>query len=237
MSSNIQSNVKMGAKAQGENCKIYEGAVLFSNVTLGNNVTVFPGAVIGRQPLLTGATAHRVEGTELLPVHIGENCVIGANAVIYMDVEIGNNTMICDTACIREGVRIGSLCVIAMGVTINFNTLIGNRVKVMDNTHLTGNMVIEDDVFISLLVATANSNSMGRQETSAGGDLDEKGPVIRRFVTIGEGACLLPNVVIGENAVVAAGAVVTKNVEPRTIVTGIPARLHRYLTQDELLTK
>lgn len=229
MSSNIQSNVKIGAKAQGENCKIYEGAVLFPNVTLGNNITVFPGAVIGRPPLLTGATSHRVEGTELLPVRIGDNCVIGANAVIYMDVEIGNNTMICDTACIREGVRIGSSCVIAMGVTINFNTLIGNRVKVMDNTHLTGNMVIEDDVFISLLVATANSNSMGREETSEGGDLVEKGPVVRRFATIGEGACLLPNVEIGENAIVAAGSVVTKNVKPHSLVAGFPARFLRTL--------
>lgn len=237
MSFNIQSNVKMGAKAQGENCKIYEGAVLFPNVVLGNNVTVFPGAVIGRAPLLTGATAHRVEVTKLLPVHIGDDCVIGANAVIYMDVEIGNNTMICDSACIREGVRIGSFCVIAMGVTINFNTLIGNRVKVMDNTHLTGNMVIEDDVFISVLVATANSNSMGREGTSGGGDLVEKGPVVRRFAAIGEGACLLPNVEIGENAIVAAGAVVTKNVEPRSLVTGIPARFHRYLTQEEILTE
>lgn len=220
---------------QGKNCKIYEGAVLFPNVILGEGITVFPGAVLGRPPLSSGATTRKPEVT-LLPVRIGNNCIIGANAVIYADVEIGNNTMVCDTACIREGCRIGSFCVIAMGVTINYNASIGDRVRVMDNTHLTGNILIEDGVFVGMLVTTANDNYMGRKPPAVEGKWVERGPVIRQFATIGQGACILPGVEIGENAIVAANAVVTKNVEPRSVVMGIPARFQRSLTADEILS-
>jgi len=174
----------------GDNVVVYPGAILFPNVELGNNVTIFPGAVVGRPPLSSGATRRVSASEELAPVRIGDGCVIGSNAVIYMGVDIGRNSMICDTACVREGCSIGEYVVIAMGVTVNYDTKIGNRVKVMDNTHLTGNMVIEDDVFVAMLVTTANDNSMGR---AAEVDSLETllGPTIKRFATIGQGACLL----------------------------------------------
>jgi acetyltransferase-like isoleucine patch superfamily enzyme len=226
----------MGDFIQGTNCKIYEGAVLFPNVVLGDNVTVFPGAVIGRPPLSSGATTRRVEPGPLLPTNIGDNCVIGANAVIYADVTIGNNSMVCDTACIREEGRIGSFTIIAQGVTINYNAIIGNHVKVMDNTHLTGNITVEDGCFIGMLVTTANDNSMGRRFKGISGDYVEKGPIIRSFVTVGQGACLLPGIEIGENAIIGANSVVTKNVAPRTLVLGVPAKFKRNLRPDEILT-
>jgi len=216
---------------KGLNCEIYENAVILENVTIGDHVTIFPGAVIGRPPKSTGATRLKADYS-FDPVRIGNNCVIGANAVIYSNVEIGDNTMICDTACIREGCRIGSFCVIAMGVTINYTTIIGDRVRVMDNTHLTGNMVIEDDVFIGMLVTTANDNFMGRKPPPDG--IKQIGPTIRRYATIGQGACILPGVEIGENAIVGANSVVTKDVQSKTVVMGIPAKFHRQLTNDEV---
>lgn len=219
--------------AHGENCVVYETAVILPNVVLGHNVTVFPGAVIGRPPMSTGAT-RRKPGASLLPVRIGNNCIVGANAVIYSDVEIGDNTMVCDTACVREGCRIGSFCVIAMGVTVNYTTTIGNRVKIMDNTHLTGNMIIEDGVFVGMLVSTANDNTMGRHAEMEG--VKQLGPRIRRFATVGQGACILPGLEIGENAIVGSNAVVTKDVAPRTLVAGVPAVFRRDLREDEIKT-
>lgn len=213
------------------NCTIYHGAILFPNVTLGRNVVVFPGAVIGRPPMSSGATVRQVDGGELAPVEIGDDCVIGANAVIYMGVRIGRHTMVCDTACIREGCEIGAYSLIAMGVTVNYRTRIGDRVKIMDNAHITGNMLIEDDVFVGMLVTTANDNSMGAQ-VPVGKDWTRPGPVLRRFARIGQGACLLPGVEIGERAIVGANAVVTTNVQPRTLVMGVPARLVRPLPAD-----
>jgi acetyltransferase-like isoleucine patch superfamily enzyme len=223
----------MQAFIQGKDCKVYPSAVIFSNVILGNNVTIFPGAVIGRPPLSSGATLIPIETNPLASVRIGDNCVIGANSVIYADVEIGNNTMICDTACIREECRIGSYSVIAMGVTINRAAKMGNRVKIMDNSHITTNAIIKDDVFISTGVTLSNDNAMGRKPIPKGGFI---GPTIRRFATIGQGACILPGIEIGENAVIGANSVVTKNVPPRSVVMGVPATFKRWLKPDEILS-
>ncbi len=221
------------AFAQGENCRIYDGAHIFPNVRLGNNVTVFPGAVIGRPPLSSGATTRVVATADLLPVIIGDNCVIGANAVIYMNTKIGHHTMICDTACMREEVEIGDYSIIAQGVTINYRTKIGSRVKIMDNTHITGNMLIEDDVFIAMLVTSANDNAMGRKP-AAGRDWAGTGPIVRRFATVGQGTCMLPGVEIGRNAIVGANSVVSKNVPAETLVMGVPARVVRKLRPEEI---
>lgn len=217
----------------GEDCKIYDGAMLFPNVRLGRNVTIFPGAVIGRPPLSSGATTRQLDVDELLPVHISDHCVVGCNAVIYMDVRIGEHSMVCDTACIREGCEIGNYSLIAMGVTVNYCVKIGHRVKIMDNAHITGRTTVEDDVFISTMVTTTNDNSLGRKRVSQS-DWPERGPRVRRFARIGQGACLLPGIEIGENAIVGANAVVTRNVAPGTVVMGIPAREVRKVRPQEM---
>ncbi len=213
------------------------GAWIAEDTVIGENVTVLPGAVLGRPPVSTKAQVRKA-GAQLPPLVIGDNCVIGANAVLYRGTIIGANTLVGDTACIREQVRIGDSCIIAMGVTINYNTTVGSRVKIMDNSHITGNTLVEDDVFISLLVGSANDNSMGR-EAATNTPLerrDRRGIVIRRFARIGEGAMLLPGIEIGENAVVAAGSVVNRPVPPRTVVFGAPARPVRVLREQEILS-
>ena len=216
---------------QGRDCTIYRGAVVFPNVRLGERVTIFPGAVVGRPPRSSGATRRAEETRDLKPVYIGDSCVIGSNAVIYDDVTIGAGSMICDTAAIREGVRIGDQVVIAMGVTINYDTTVGDRVKIMDNTHITGNMTIENDVFIGPLVTTANDNLMDRKPR---GTAAMVGPKVRACATIGQGACILPGVEIGENAIVGSNSVVTKDVAARTVVMGSPARYVRDVRPDEI---
>ena len=219
---------------EGENSSlIYDGAVLFPNVRLGRNVTIFPGAVIGRPPLSTGATTRQVEVVELLPVEIGDHCVIGANAVIYMGVKIGHHSMVGDTARIRENVEIGNYSLVAMGVTVSFNVKIGDRVKIMDNATIAGNTVIEDGAFIGPQVGIANDNMMGRTPTE-GKDWIERGATIRRFAAIGQCACIQPGVEIGENAMVGTNSVVTKDVRPGILVVGMPARFVRTLTEAEL---
>ena len=213
----------------------HAGAWIAEGTVLGQNLTVFPGAVLGRPPISTKAQVRKT-GTALPPLVIGDNCVIGANAVIYRGTTIGANTLVGDSACIREQVRIGDSCIIAMGVTINYNTTIGSRVKIMDNSHITGNTLIEDDVFISLLVGSANDNSMGREAASNVPieKRDRRGIVIRRFARIGQGVLLLPGIEVGENAIVAAGSVVNRPVPPYTVVFGAPARPVRALREEEI---
>lgn len=212
------------------------GAWIGEDAVIGNNVTILPGAVIGRPPISTSALTRRADKANLPPVSIGDNSVIGANVVIYRGTSIGKQCLLGDTACIREQVTLGDSSVIAMGVTVNYNTKIGSRVKVMDNTHLTGNMIIEDDVFIAMLVTTANDNSMGRKISthSQKGVWHGQGPVIRRFVTIGQGTCILPGVEIGENSIIGANSVVTKSVTPRVLAFGVPTRVIRDLREHEI---
>ncbi len=190
---------------------------------------IFPGSYIGKKPCGAGATARPTEHQSR--VIIGENCAIGPNAVIFYDVEIGNNTLIGDGASLREQVRVGHHCIISRYVTVNYNSTIGNRTKIMDLTHITGNCRIGDDVFISVLVSTANDNVLVTREYKAEAIL---GPTIADKASIGLGASLLPAVFIGEGAMVGAGSVVTRDVPPYRLAIGTPARSVRDLRNSEI---
>ena len=211
------------------------GAWIAEDTIIGDNTIVLPGAVIGRPPISTKSQIRKTTET-LPPLKIGDNCVIGANVVLYRGSTIGDNTLIGDTACIRETVTIGNNCIIAMGVTVNYNTVIGNHVKIMDNTHITGNMIIEDDVFIGMLVTSANDNSMGREAfLNIPEELRKReGPKIRRYATIGQASCLLPGIEIGENSIIGTNSVVTKDIRPHALAVGSPARVIRQLEDHEI---
>jgi acetyltransferase-like isoleucine patch superfamily enzyme len=108
---------------------------------------------------------------------------------------------------------------------------IGNRSRIQDQVHLVGNLVVEEDVFIGMGVMTSNDNNVYLARFGLT-SLDLHGPIIRRFAVIGTGVVLLPGVEIGTGAMVAAGAVVTKNVSPWTVVAGIPAHYLKDIPSD-----
>lgn len=225
-SARIASTASIGAFAVigdatiGENVVIHSHVVIGDGVEIGSDVEIFPGAVIGREPKGAGATSRPIDCVRR--IRVGAGCSIGPHAVLYYDVEIGTGTLIGDGASIREQCRIGERCIISRYVTINYNTCLGDGVKVMDLTHLTGNMTIEDGAFISCLVGTANDNLIRKGY----GD-HVVGPSIRRDSVIGAGATLLPAVDIGEGSTVGAGSVVTRSVDPNARVVGVPARSQR----------
>jgi UDP-3-O-[3-hydroxymyristoyl] glucosamine N-acyltransferase len=203
----------------GNNVVIHPFVIIEDGVRIGDDVEIFPSAYIGKPPRGVGAMTRPMKFTAR--VDVGAGCVIGPNAVIYYDVEIGPHTLISDGASIREQSKIGSCCIIGRYVTVNYATLIGNNVKVQDHTWLAGNMRIGDRVFISGGVTTANDNLMG----ASGYDEDNiVGPTIESGVRIGAGAIILPKVRVGENALIAAGAVVTKDAPAGQTAKGIPAR-------------
>jgi UDP-3-O-[3-hydroxymyristoyl] glucosamine N-acyltransferase len=210
--------IRRGAKI-GNNVIIHPFVIIEDGVSIGNDVEVFPSAYIGKPPRGVGAMTRPM--TFAPKTDVGDGCVIGPNAVIYYDVEIGSHTLISDGASIREQSKIGSRCIIGRYVTVNYATLIGNNVKVQDHTWLAGNMEIGDRVFISGGVTTANDNLMG----AAGYDQENiVGPTIGNGVRIGAGAIILPGVKVGDDALVGAGAVVTKDVPAGQTAKGIPAR-------------
>jgi len=218
----LGEGVQIGAGARlGDGVELKSGVVIYPDTEIGEGCTVYDHAVLGRPPQGTRAMTRRVRD-DLPPLRIGGGCVIGAGVVIYRGTTVGQENLFGDLASVREQCEIGAHCIIARLVTINYGTRLGNRVKVMDATHLTGNMIIEDHVFIGPLVCTTNDNSMDRDP-----DEEYRGPVLRRGASIGGSASLLPGVEIGEQAIVGSGALVSRNVPPDKVVVGSPARVVR----------
>jgi acetyltransferase-like isoleucine patch superfamily enzyme len=138
-----------------------------------------------------------------------------------------------DQSCVRERVEIGDDVVVGRGVLVENDTTIGARTKLQADAYVTAYSTLEEDVFVAPCVVTTNDDFMGRTERRH--EL-VKGPTIRRGARVGGGAVLCPGVEIGEEAFVGAGAVVTKDVAPRTVVVGNPARVLREVPDDELLS-
>jgi acetyltransferase-like isoleucine patch superfamily enzyme len=104
--------------------------------------------------------------------------------------------------------------------------------RIQADAYITAYSTLEEHVFIAPCVVTTNDDFMGRTERRH--ELT-KGPTIRRGARIGGGAILRPGVEVGEEALVGAGAVVTKDVPARAVVVGNPARVLRDVPDEELL--
>jgi UDP-2-acetamido-3-amino-2,3-dideoxy-glucuronate N-acetyltransferase len=211
--------------------EIHPTATVHSGTVLGEGVKIMENAVIGKQPVLSPrSTANR---EPLPPTEIGAGAVVSTGAIVFSGSTIGAGVILGDQSCIRERVTIGAEVVIGRGSLVESDTTIGERTKVQANVYITTKSALEEDVFISPCVVTTDDNFMGRTEKR---HALKKGPTIRRGARVGGGAVLCPGVEIGEDAFVGAGAVVTRDVPPRTVVVGNPARVLREVPEDELLT-
>jgi len=203
----------------GDRTSIHPHVVVDADVAIGADVEVLPGTYLGRAPRAAGAIAREPSFRRRLS--IGSGCAIGANVVIYYDVEIGEDNLVGDGASIRELCRIGRENVVGREVTLDRGVIVGDGARIMDKAHATGEMRIGDGAFIAALVVSTNDNSFGRD----GYVEDEvRGPVVEAGAMIGGGASLLPGVVVGRGAIVGSGAVVTRDVAAGSTVFGIPAR-------------
>ena len=210
--------------------EIHPSAIVYPGTVLGEGVKVLENAVVGKQPALSPRSTAKRE--PLPPAEIGDDTVISTGAIVFAGSRIGARVIVGDQSCIRERVDIGDDVVVGRGVIIENDTTIGALTKIQADAYITAYSTLEDDVFIAPCVVTTNDNFMGRTERRH--ELI-KGPTIKRGARVGGGAILCPGVVIGEDAFVGAGAVVTKNVDPRMLVIGSPARVLRAVSADELL--
>ena len=215
----------------GKNCQIGHNVTIHAGTVIGDNVRIDDGTVIGKQPMRAKRSIFQ-DQKALPPARIGDNCLVGAGVVIYAGAEIANNVLVADTAAIRENVTIGEYTIVGRGVTVENLTTIGKKCKLETGCYITAYSTVEDYCFIAPKVTTTNDNFLGRTEERF---KHFKGVTVRRGGRIGGGAVILPGIEIGEDAVVAAGAVVTKNVPPRQIWAGVPARYFRDVPEEQLL--
>ena len=210
--------------------EIHPTATVYPGTVLGDRVRVLEGAVVGKQPTLSPrSTASR---DPLPPTVIGDGSIVSTGAIVFAGTTIGARVILGDQSCVRERVTIGDDVVVGRGSLVENDTSIGAMTKIQADAYITAYSTLEEHVFIAPCVVTTNDNWMGRTDKRIG---NVKGPTIRRGARIGGGAVLCPQVEIGEEAFVGAGAVVTKDVPSRVVVVGNPARVLRDVPADELL--
>lgn len=134
------------------------------------------------------------------------------------------------------GCQVGDETKIGAFVEIQKNASVGNRCKISSHTFICEGVTIEDNVFVGHGVTFIN-DSYPRATTSDGelqteADWRVERTLVRKGASIGSGSTILAKVTIGENAIVGAGSIVTKDVPPNAIVAGNPARLLRYINQE-----
>jgi acetyltransferase-like isoleucine patch superfamily enzyme len=221
----IRSGARLGAGSS-----IGAGSVVHTGVVLGASCTVEELVVVGKRPRLRPGSSAASEH-ELGPLRIGDGVTICCGAILYAGARIGSGAIIGDQSQVRERSEIGSGSVVGRGSCVDFDVRVGANVLIQTGVYVTGGSVVEDEVFLGPGVQTTNDHTMGRHPPGE----PLRGAVFRRGCRVGGGAVILPGVEVGEEAFVAAGAVVTRDVAARQVVVGVPARVLRHVPDEDLL--
>ena len=154
------------------------------------------------------------------------------NLCIASDVKLGKNVRLSKFINLY-GCEIGDDTKIGAFVEIQKNAKVGNRCKISSHTFICEGVTIEDEVFVGHNVTFIN-DSFPRATSAAGilqteADWKVEVTLVKKGASIGSGATILANVVIGENALIGAGCVVTRDVPSNVIIAGNPGKVVRYL--------
>ncbi len=215
----------------GDGAYVGSGAVIHPGTQVGAGCTIEDCVVLGKRPRLRPGSS--AAGARLDALVIGDEVTICCGAVVYAGALIAARAIIGDQTQVRERSSVGERSVVGRASCIDFGVQVGARVLIQTGVYVTGGAIVEDDVFLGPGVQTTNDNAMGRH--APGEPL--LGPVFRRACRVGGAAVLVPGVEIGEEAFVAAGALVTRDVGPREVVMGVPAKVVRRVQDEDLLER
>lgn len=215
----------------GKNCLIGHNVVIHKGSKIGNNVRIDDNTIIGKEPMRAVNSIFKND-KEYSPCEILDECLIGANCVVYVGCKVGEKTLLADMAVVREDVIIGDKTIIGKGATIENFCTVGSNCKIQTNVYLTAYSDVEDYAFIAPCVVTSNDNYAARGKERF---KHFKGVTVKKGGRIGAGAIILPGKTINEEGLVAAGSVVTHDVEEKTIVLGSPAKKFKKVPEDQLL--
>lgn len=174
-------------------------------------VTIEPGARVGVS--YTDSSS---------PPNIGDDSMIRSGTIIYDDVITGQSFTTGHHALVREGTVLGTEVLVGTQAVIDGETTVDDRVSMQTGVYVPRKTSIGTNVFLGPNATLLNDQYPVRTDT------DLVGPTLEDDVSIGANATILPDVTVGERSFVAAGAVVTDDVPPDTLATGVPAT-HRGL--------
>jgi len=204
----------------GTGCHIGHHAVILSGARLGDGVTIGDHSVVGRQPMRAANSAVTTDKAHDGPF-IGARVRIGTGSVIYAGCTLEEDVFVADLATVREQVSIGEGTIIGRGAAVENQCSIGKRCKIETNAYITAYSTLGDHVFVAPGVLTSNDNFIGRTQER----FDHfKGVQAESNSRLGVGSVILPGVRIGEEAVIAAGALQTQDASPETVYKGLPSR-------------
>ena len=215
----------------GPGCVIGHHVVFHADTVIGSGVRIDDHATLGKTPMRAANSAVTREQA-LPPLTVGDACIVGTGVVLYRGAAIDSKVLLADLCTVRENVTIGRGTIVGRGVTVENVCTIGRYCKLESECYITAYSELEDRVFVAPGVVTSNDNYVGR---TAERFKHFKGVRVRKGGRIGAGAVVLPGVTIGEDGLVAAGSVVTRDVPARTIVLGSPAKVWREVPVEQLL--
>jgi len=202
--------------------------VVHAGTRIGDGCVIEDHAVLGKRPRLApGSSA----AGDIGQLELGNDVKVCSGAVVFAGARVEQGSILGDQSYIRERSLIGAGSVIGRGSVVDNDVQVGERVKVQTSVYLTAFTTVEDDVFIGPGVTTTNDDAMGRHDPG----MRLRGATLRRACRVGGGVVLTPGVQVGEEAFVAAGAVVTRDVPARAVVMGVPARVAREVPPEDLL--
>jgi acetyltransferase-like isoleucine patch superfamily enzyme len=196
---------------------------IYGDSSIGKNCILLEGVVIGYP---TGKTLGEITGSNekienyaFTGARIGNNATIRPNTTIYSYVSIGDGLRTGHNALIRESTVIGNSVLVGTNVVIDGECRIGSHVSIQSNAYIPTNTVLEDHVFLGPCCVLTNDKYPIRKPYAL------RGPVLRKGASVGANSTILPGVEIGEGAMIAAGALVTKDVPAWKLAIGFPARI------------
>lgn len=223
---NLSPTAQVGSGVSfGANVVVHDGVIIGDNCTIGD------GAVLGKGPKLAPRSTASRDPLDALVLE--EGVIVGTHAIVFAGARVGARSIVGDQAFVRERAVIGAGTVVGRASGVDNDVRIGDRVRIQSQAYVTAYSVIEDDVFFGPCAMTTNDDTMARHPKG----MPLRGAILRRACRIGGGAVLVPGVEIGEEAFVAAGAVVTADVPARKLVMGVPARLVRDVPDEDLLER
>jgi acetyltransferase-like isoleucine patch superfamily enzyme len=182
----------------------------YPNATIGSGTLIEPGVYVGFR-------YHPDCG----PARIGQNGILRTGTIIYGDVVLGDYFQSGHHAVIRAKVRGGDYCALGNQSTLEGIIRLGTGVRIMSHVYVPSRTWFGDHVFVGPGVTFLNDRLPGRHEEP----VTPRGATIEDDVMIGGGCVILPGVRIGERSFIAAGAVVTKDIPPRSLVSEVPGRI------------
>jgi UDP-2-acetamido-3-amino-2,3-dideoxy-glucuronate N-acetyltransferase len=206
------------------------GVIVHDGTVVAAGCTIEDRALLGKRPRLAKTSAAHGDIGRL---QLAPGVTVCSGAVVFAGATLGDGAIVGDQAFVRERSSVGAGSVIGRGSVVDNDVSVGARVRVQTNVYLTAFTIVEDDVFVGPGVVTTNDDTMARHPPGA----PLRGAILRRACRVGGGAVLTPGVEIGEEAFVAAGALVTSDVPARAVVMGAPARVVRDVGDEDLLER